>query len=82
MNHPWQLQNAKNRFSEVVESAMRSGPQEITRHGAKAAVVISYRDYTRLKARGGRSLSRFFRESPLRGLEITRTRDLPRQVDL
>jgi prevent-host-death family protein len=31
----WQLQEAKNKFSEVVDQAVKFGPQEITRHGKK-----------------------------------------------
>ncbi len=39
----WQLQDAKNRLSEVVRKARSEGPQVITLHGADAAVVISAR---------------------------------------
>ena len=44
----WQLQHAKNRFSELVEAALRKGPQEITRHGKPAVVVVSKEAYDRL----------------------------------
>ena len=44
----WQLQHAKNRFSELVEAALRKGPQEITRHGKPAVVVVSKEEYDRL----------------------------------
>jgi prevent-host-death family protein len=37
----WQLQDAKNRFSEVVKRARDEGPQTVTVHGQRAAVVIS-----------------------------------------
>lgn len=82
MNSRWQLQDAKNRFSEVVERALHDGPQQITRHGVKAAVVVSYEEYSRLTARSDRSLVEFFRASPLRGVRFGRRRDLPRSVDL
>jgi prevent-host-death family protein len=36
----WQLQEAKNRFSEVVNAAERAGPQTITRHGHPVALVV------------------------------------------
>lgn len=45
--HPtqWQLQDAKARFSEEVEAAMRGEPQHITRRGKEAVVVLSEREY-------------------------------------
>ncbi len=44
----WQLQEAKNRFSEVVQRAKREGPQTITLRGERAAVILSSADYDRL----------------------------------
>ena len=44
----WPLQNAKNRFSEVVQSARREGPQTVTLRGERAAVVLSAADYDAL----------------------------------
>jgi prevent-host-death family protein len=40
--HPpiWQLQEAKNRFSEVISAAEQHGPQTITRHGHPVALVV------------------------------------------
>jgi antitoxin Phd len=46
----WQVQQAKTRFSEVIERARAEGPQTITRHGAERAVVISIEDYRALVA--------------------------------
>ncbi|MCL2422929.1 MAG: type II toxin-antitoxin system Phd/YefM family antitoxin [Micrococcales bacterium] len=43
----WQLQEAKNRLSEVVRRS-ESGPQTITVHGQPAAVVVSMADYRAL----------------------------------
>lgn len=81
MSALWQLQEAKNKLSQVVEQAMHEGPQEITRHGRKAAVVLSVKDYQRLKPRRG-TLVDFFRRSPLRGISLERVKDMPRGVDL
>jgi len=81
MSSPWQLQDAKNRFSEVVDSALKKGPQEITRRGKKTAVVLSMDDYRRLKRRTS-SLVDFFRNSPLADIEIKRVKELPRDIDL
>ena len=44
----WQLQDAKNRFSEVVKRARDDGPQTVTVHGQRAAVVVSAREFDTL----------------------------------
>ena len=51
MNRVWQLQEAKNKLSEVVDEAMQNGPQLITRRGLEAAVVISFADYRKMIAK-------------------------------
>ncbi len=47
----WQLQDAKAKFSEVVNQAQTEGPQTITRHGIERAVVLSTDEYRILLAR-------------------------------
>ncbi len=74
MNRTWQLQEAKNRLSEVVEQAVRHGPQIITRRGVETAIVLSYVDYRRLTL-SQKKLSEFFRESPLAEGELDLSRD-------
>ena len=78
----WQLQDAKNRFSEVVEKALRKGPQLITRRGVETAVVMSVKEYRKL-IKPKKDLVQFFRNSPLKGVEIDleRKKDLPREID-
>ena len=44
----WQLQDAKNKFSQVINTSLKQGPQVISRHGQKAAVILSFEDYQRL----------------------------------
>jgi prevent-host-death family protein len=46
----WPLQDAKNRFSEVVQRARREGPQTVTLRGERAAIVLSAADYDALTA--------------------------------
>ena len=41
MTTTWQVQEAKNRFSEMLERARSEGPQIITRHGRAVAQVVS-----------------------------------------
>jgi antitoxin Phd len=44
----WTLQDAKNRFSAVVEAALAGQPQEVSRRGKPAVVVLSADDYRRM----------------------------------
>jgi antitoxin Phd len=44
----WSVQDAKNRFSEVVEAARRK-PQTVTKHGKPAVVVVDVAQYERLR---------------------------------
>lgn len=48
MHDPWSLQDAKARFSAVVEAAMGGEAQLVTRRGKKAVVVIDASEYERL----------------------------------
>ena len=45
----WQLQEAKQRFSELVRLAERDGPQFVTRHGQEVVVVLSTEEFHRLR---------------------------------
>jgi len=81
MRKSWQLQEAKNKLSEVIEKAIEEGPQHITKHGKEAAVVLSSKEYERL-TRGKSDLVEFFQQSPLRGIKLDRAKDLPRKVEL
>lgn len=44
----WSVQDAKNRFSAVVEAARRA-PQTVTKHGRPAVVVVAADEYARLR---------------------------------
>ncbi len=57
---------AKAHFSELIEAAMREGPQTITRHGRDAVVVVSAEEWASKTKRKG-NLADFFAESPLPG---------------
>ena len=76
---PWQLQEAKQKFSELVRRAITSGPQVVTRHGRAAVVVVSAEDYSRL--RGGAGFKEFLRTAPdVSRLGIRRDRRPGRRV--
>ena len=83
MTKTWQLQDAKNRFSEVVERALHEGPQTVKRRGKETVVVLSIKDYQKLK-KPKTSLREFFKRSPLYGLELdlTRKREYGREIDI
>jgi prevent-host-death family protein len=44
----WQVQDAKARFSELLEEAIRNGPQLVTRRGVEAAVLVPIEEWRRL----------------------------------
>lgn len=49
----WTVQDAKNRFSAVVEAALKGAPQEVSRRGKPAVVVVAAEEYHRLLAAAG-----------------------------
>lgn len=78
----WQLQAAKQRFSELVERARREGPQVVTKHGREAVVVVSVEEYRRLQ-RPGDDLIEFLRTAPdFDLLELRRAPDRGRELSL
>jgi prevent-host-death family protein len=79
----WQLQDAKSKFSQLVDKAMHSTPQIVTKHGNNAVVIMSFKDYEKF-TRPENDLVSFLRNSPLAeaNLEITRNKDLPRDIEL
>ncbi len=70
----WQLQEAKNKFSKVVEEALKSGPQLITKRGVEVVILLSYAEYRKLTVTQ-QKLSTFFRESPLADAALDLHRD-------
>jgi antitoxin Phd len=84
--HTWQLQTAKARFSELFQLARSEGPQVITRQGKDAVVMLPIEQFDRLlvRSRQPESLVKFFRNSPLVGLELNfeRDKDTGRDVEL
>ncbi|HMU94906.1 MAG TPA: type II toxin-antitoxin system Phd/YefM family antitoxin [Anaerolineales bacterium] len=78
MNSVWQIQDAKNKLSEVIARALQQGPQLITKHGEKTVVVISYIEYEKLRKSQGK-ISEFFSASPLAGINLARDKSIPRK---
>ena len=79
----WQLQTAKAKFSELIRTAKTQGPQAITLHGREEAVILSKKDYNRLK-KNAPNLVEFFKGSPFHGLDlkIQRNKTASRKVEL
>ncbi|MFN2495409.1 MAG: type II toxin-antitoxin system Phd/YefM family antitoxin [Pseudonocardiaceae bacterium] len=86
----WQVQEAKQRFSEMLRAVANEGPQTITRHGVEVAVVLDIEEYRRLT--GPRTNLKELLLGPpyfddkmstiMDEVEAERKRDFPRQVDL
>lgn len=72
---PWPVQDAKARFSELLDTCMKDGPQLVTKRGADAAVLVSISEWQSLKKRARPTLkdlllsdeARFDMEIPPRG---------------
>jgi prevent-host-death family protein len=79
----WQVQEAKQRFSEVLRAAEGGEPQIVTKHGEEVAVVIDIAEYRRLRGESV-SLMDYLRLEPSADadFEVERRDDLPRDIDL
>jgi prevent-host-death family protein len=79
----WQVQEAKQRFSEVLRAAESGEPQIVTRHGEEVAVILDISEYRHLR-RESTSLMDELVAEPLvdLDLDIERVPDPLREVDL
>lgn len=77
----WQLAEAKNRLSEVINRALKEGPQRITRRG-DAVVVLSEEEYQLVTGKK-QSLTEYLCSGPsLEGLDLQRDRSPMRDIEL
>ncbi len=83
VKNQWQLQEAKNKFSNLVDKAQHQGPQIVTKYGREVVVVLSIEEYKKL-TKPKKDLVKFFQNSPLANveLELTRGKELPRDIEL
>jgi len=72
MSDRWQVQEAKQRFSELIRSVEADGPQFVTRHGEEVAVVVSIAEYRHLRE-GGKDFKEFLQSAPDVDLEVGRS---------
>lgn len=79
----WQIQEAKNKFSSLIEKSIKEGPQIVTKRKKEAVVVISFEDYKSIIERQ-KNIVDFFQSSPLfeEDLAIDRNKDYPRDINL
>jgi len=83
MSRTWQLQEAKNKFSKLVEKAQHEGPQFVTKHGKESVVVLSADEYKKI-IKPKSNLVQFIQTSPLSKTPIDTERDksLGRDIEL
>ncbi|KAF3362494.1 hypothetical protein PHSC3_000967 [Chlamydiales bacterium STE3] len=79
----WQIQEAKAKFSQLVEDANIKGYQTITKQGEPVAVILSKKEFDKM-TQSKTSLLNFFKTAPCQEIElnIQRSKDLPREIDL
>ena len=77
----WQLAEAKNRLSEVINLTLEEGPQRITRRG-DAVVMVSEEEYQLMTGKK-QSFTEYLCSGPsLEGLDLQRDRSAMRDIEL
>jgi prevent-host-death family protein len=70
--HDWSIRDAKDHLSQLIEAA-QTEPQAITRRGRRAAILLSEREFERLR-RQAEPLTSFFARAGLEDIEIERVK--------
>jgi antitoxin Phd len=79
----WQVQDAEQKLSEIVQRAIDDGPQIVTRDGEEVAVVVSIQEYRKTKELPMMDFKEFLMSGPaFDDLDLERIRDFPRDVEL
>lgn len=79
----WSVQDGKNHFSELLESA-RAAPQTVTKHGKPAVVVVAVDEYERLRKLErleAPSFAQMLLAMPRGEIEFPRAEAKPRDVE-
>jgi prevent-host-death family protein len=74
----WELQEAKSRFSDVVDLTLIEGPQLVTRRGTQAVVILAAKDYHRLVGEAPNLIDHLIKAPRGDALVITRSKELIR----
>lgn len=82
MENTWKLQDAKAKFSQVVDEAIKKGPQMVTKRGDPAVIILSNNDYKRLNRK--KNFKAFLLDSPKLDtkFEFERQKDKLRSIKL
>jgi prevent-host-death family protein len=80
----WQLQEAKQKFSELVRRTLEEGPQVVTKHGEEVVVVVPVEEFRRMSKDGEKmDFKEFLMSAPdLSVLDLERPKEFPRDVEL
>lgn len=79
----WQLQEAKAKFSKLVDEVLQDGYHTITRNGYPVVVVLSQKEFEQYR-KSEDTLIDFFNRAPFpdEDLDLTRDKDTGREIDL
>ncbi len=78
----WQVQEAKQKFSQVVQQALDEGPQIVTRYGEEVVVILAVDEFHRLTERKP-DFKQFLLSGPeFDALDLERPREFPRESEL
>lgn len=82
MRTTWKLQDAKAKFSKIVDNALKIGPQFVTRRGREAVVVVSVEEYEELISNKP-SFKEFLLSCPKMDddFQLERQKDFPRSME-
>jgi prevent-host-death family protein len=81
----WQLQEAKQKFSELVRRTLEEGPQVVTKHGEEVVVVVPVEEFRRMSGDGEKKMDfkEFLMSAPdLSVLDLERPKESPRDIEL
>ncbi len=81
MSKEWQVQEAKAKFSELLETSRTAGPQTVTRRGVKAAVLVSVEEWERMKQSARPGLKDLLLSPEARTCSLTPMREKRRSRD-
>ena len=76
----WQIQEAKAKFSELVQKAIDEGPQTVSRRGKDVAVVLSAEEFELMKKRQV-DFKELLAAAPLEGIDLERDKSMPREFE-
>lgn len=77
----WELQEAKRRFSEVVDLTLTEGPHVVTRRGTEAVVVLAAEDYHRLVGNATNLIDHLLKAPRGDALVITKSKEIIRGLE-